>query len=200
MLGADLAGARLRRRAHRAAAAAGREPARRTRPARALRPSRRSARRACSPIRRRGRTCCSRSSARWQTSAARATTRRLRMLASGRLLKDAAQVAVPTAVWVGAQDRITPPANARARVRGAAARRAPLAYARNRRCRPRGLSGTAGGDRRAILLPRRQQGQHCMLEKTKKKRGTRAAPISRRRCSARCGSSAMWPRATPWST
>jgi pimeloyl-ACP methyl ester carboxylesterase len=36
-----------------------------------------------------------------------------RMLASGRLLKDAAQMAVPTAVWVGAQDRITPPANAR---------------------------------------------------------------------------------------
>jgi pimeloyl-ACP methyl ester carboxylesterase len=37
----------------------------------------------------------------------------LRMLASGRLLRDAAQVAVPTAVWVGTQDRITPPANAR---------------------------------------------------------------------------------------
>jgi len=36
-----------------------------------------------------------------------------RMLASGRLLKDAKQVAVPTAVWVGTQDRITPPANAR---------------------------------------------------------------------------------------
>ncbi len=37
-----------------------------------------------------------------------------RVLASGRLLKDAAQLAVPTAVWVGTQDRITPPANARA--------------------------------------------------------------------------------------
>ena len=37
----------------------------------------------------------------------------LRLLASGRLLRDAAQVAVPTAVWVGTQDRVTPPANAR---------------------------------------------------------------------------------------
>jgi pimeloyl-ACP methyl ester carboxylesterase len=36
-----------------------------------------------------------------------------RMLASGRLLKDAAHVAVPTGVWVGEHDRITPPANAR---------------------------------------------------------------------------------------
>jgi pimeloyl-ACP methyl ester carboxylesterase len=36
-----------------------------------------------------------------------------RMLASGKLLKDAKQVAVPTAVWVGTQDRITPPDNAR---------------------------------------------------------------------------------------
>lgn len=36
----------------------------------------------------------------------------LRLLASGRLLKDAAQVAIPTSVWVGTQDRVTPPANA----------------------------------------------------------------------------------------
>lgn len=37
----------------------------------------------------------------------------LRMLACGRLLKDVAEVAIPTGVWVGALDRITPPANAR---------------------------------------------------------------------------------------
>ena len=36
-----------------------------------------------------------------------------RLLAGGRLLEDAAKVNVPTAVLVGAQDRITPPANAR---------------------------------------------------------------------------------------
>jgi pimeloyl-ACP methyl ester carboxylesterase len=36
-----------------------------------------------------------------------------RMLASGRLLNDAKHAAVPTAVWVGTQDVITPPANAR---------------------------------------------------------------------------------------
>ena len=37
----------------------------------------------------------------------------VRLLAGGRLLDDAAKVDVPTAVLVGAQDRITPPANAR---------------------------------------------------------------------------------------
>ena len=37
----------------------------------------------------------------------------VRMLASGRLLKDAAEIAIPTGVWVGVHDRITPPANAR---------------------------------------------------------------------------------------
>ncbi len=36
-----------------------------------------------------------------------------RLLAGGRLLDDAAKLDVPTAVLVGAQDRITPPANAR---------------------------------------------------------------------------------------
>jgi pimeloyl-ACP methyl ester carboxylesterase len=36
-----------------------------------------------------------------------------RLLAGGRLLDDAAAIDVPTAVVVGAQDRITPPANAR---------------------------------------------------------------------------------------
>jgi pimeloyl-ACP methyl ester carboxylesterase len=36
-----------------------------------------------------------------------------RMLASARMLDDAAKLAVPTAVMVGLQDRITPPANAR---------------------------------------------------------------------------------------
>jgi pimeloyl-ACP methyl ester carboxylesterase len=36
-----------------------------------------------------------------------------RLLAGGRLLDDAAKLDVPTAVIVGAQDRITPPANAR---------------------------------------------------------------------------------------
>ena len=36
-----------------------------------------------------------------------------RLLAGGRLIEDAAKVDVPTAVIVGAQDRITPPANAR---------------------------------------------------------------------------------------
>jgi len=36
-----------------------------------------------------------------------------RLLAAGRLLDDAAKIAVPTAVVVGAQDRITPPENAR---------------------------------------------------------------------------------------
>lgn len=36
-----------------------------------------------------------------------------RLLAGGRLLDDAAKVDVPTAVLVGAQDRITPPANVR---------------------------------------------------------------------------------------
>ena len=36
-----------------------------------------------------------------------------RLLAGGRLLDDAAAIDVPTAVLVGAQDRITPPANAR---------------------------------------------------------------------------------------
>ena len=36
-----------------------------------------------------------------------------RLLAGGRLLDDAARLDVPTAVIVGAQDRITPPANAR---------------------------------------------------------------------------------------
>lgn len=37
----------------------------------------------------------------------------VRMLASGTLLKDARRVAIPTVVWVGARDRITPPDNAR---------------------------------------------------------------------------------------
>jgi pimeloyl-ACP methyl ester carboxylesterase len=37
----------------------------------------------------------------------------VRMLAGGRLLADAAEIAVPTAVLVGSQDTITPPANAR---------------------------------------------------------------------------------------
>jgi pimeloyl-ACP methyl ester carboxylesterase len=36
-----------------------------------------------------------------------------RLLAGGRLIDDVAQLEVPTAVLVGAQDRITPPANAR---------------------------------------------------------------------------------------
>ncbi len=36
-----------------------------------------------------------------------------RMLASGRLLEDAAKIDVPTAVLVGSKDTITPPANAR---------------------------------------------------------------------------------------
>jgi pimeloyl-ACP methyl ester carboxylesterase len=36
-----------------------------------------------------------------------------RLLAGGRLLDDAARIAVPTLVLVGAQDRITPPANVR---------------------------------------------------------------------------------------
>jgi pimeloyl-ACP methyl ester carboxylesterase len=36
-----------------------------------------------------------------------------RLLAGGRLLDDAARITVPTAVIVGSQDRITPPANAR---------------------------------------------------------------------------------------
>jgi pimeloyl-ACP methyl ester carboxylesterase len=36
-----------------------------------------------------------------------------RMLAAGRILQDAARFAVPTAVMVGREDRITPPANAR---------------------------------------------------------------------------------------
>jgi pimeloyl-ACP methyl ester carboxylesterase len=36
-----------------------------------------------------------------------------RLLAGGQLLDDAAKIAVPTTVVVGAQDRITPPANAR---------------------------------------------------------------------------------------
>jgi pimeloyl-ACP methyl ester carboxylesterase len=36
-----------------------------------------------------------------------------RMLAGGRLLDDAARIQVPTAVMVGSQDCITPPANAR---------------------------------------------------------------------------------------
>jgi len=36
-----------------------------------------------------------------------------RLLAGGRLLEDAAKIAVPTTVMVGAQDRITPSANAR---------------------------------------------------------------------------------------
>jgi pimeloyl-ACP methyl ester carboxylesterase len=36
-----------------------------------------------------------------------------RMLASGRLLDDAAKISMPTAVVVGARDRITPPPNAR---------------------------------------------------------------------------------------
>ena len=36
-----------------------------------------------------------------------------RLLAGGRLLDDAAKVAMPAAVLVGTQDRITPPANAR---------------------------------------------------------------------------------------
>jgi pimeloyl-ACP methyl ester carboxylesterase len=36
-----------------------------------------------------------------------------RMLAGARLLDDVAEIEVPTAVLVGAQDKITPPANAR---------------------------------------------------------------------------------------
>src|SRR5262245_57183911 len=36
-----------------------------------------------------------------------------RLLAGGRLLDDAAKLDVPTAVLVGSQDRVTPPANAR---------------------------------------------------------------------------------------
>lgn len=36
-----------------------------------------------------------------------------RMLAGGRLLEDAAKLSVPTAILVGAQDRVTPPANVR---------------------------------------------------------------------------------------
>jgi pimeloyl-ACP methyl ester carboxylesterase len=36
-----------------------------------------------------------------------------RLLASGRLLDDAAKIRVPTVVVVGAEDRITPPASAR---------------------------------------------------------------------------------------
>jgi pimeloyl-ACP methyl ester carboxylesterase len=35
-----------------------------------------------------------------------------RMLASARMLDDAARIAVPTAVMVGSQDRVTPPENA----------------------------------------------------------------------------------------
>jgi pimeloyl-ACP methyl ester carboxylesterase len=35
-----------------------------------------------------------------------------RMLATGRMLEDAAKITVPTAVVIGTQDRITPPANA----------------------------------------------------------------------------------------
>jgi pimeloyl-ACP methyl ester carboxylesterase len=36
-----------------------------------------------------------------------------RLLASGRLLDDAAKIRVPTVVVVGEQDRVTPPASAR---------------------------------------------------------------------------------------
>jgi pimeloyl-ACP methyl ester carboxylesterase len=50
-----------------------------------------------------------------------------RMLAGGRLLEDAAKLSVPTAVLVGAQDRITPPENVR-RVFEALPPAARLAY------------------------------------------------------------------------
>jgi pimeloyl-ACP methyl ester carboxylesterase len=50
-----------------------------------------------------------------------------RMLAGGRLLDDAAKLSVPTAVLVGAQDRITPPENVR-RVFEALPPAARLAY------------------------------------------------------------------------
>ncbi len=122
-----------------------------------------------------------------------------RMLASGRLLKDAAQVSIPTAVWVGALDRITPPANAREVFEALPAVVAAGLW-RNPGCRSCGLPGMPGGHRKRHPLHRRQQGQHACLRRPRRNAARRGAPISRRRCSARCGSSGMWPRAIPCST
>ena len=82
-----------------------------------------------------------------------------RLLAGGRLLDDAAKVDVPTAVLVGAQDRITPPANVRRvfeALRGPSQR---AGLSRDRRCRPRGLPGAAGGGRARHFRNRREPGE-----------------------------------------
>ncbi len=68
---------------------------------------------ACSPIRPRGPTCWRRSSAPWPQVRRPGYDQAARLLAGGRLLDDAAELAVPTMVLVGTQDRITPPANVR---------------------------------------------------------------------------------------
>ena len=119
-----------------------------------------------------------------------------RMLAGGRMLDDAAGFAVPASVIVGSQDRITPPANAR-RVFDA------LSYCAHRKFlrSPTPAMPCARSSRPRLRKPFRSPSTarpRFMLEKTRRKRTRQAGPISRRRCSARRGSSAMWPRAIPY--
>ena len=97
----------------RSVAARGGGSARRARPAGRRQTSPPRERRACSPIRRRVPTSCRRSSAPWPVFAVPATTRPRACSPAGACSMTRRRIDVPTAVLVGAQDRITPPANAR---------------------------------------------------------------------------------------
>ncbi len=97
------------------------------------------------------------------------------------------QVAVPTAVWVGAQDRITPPANARQVFDVAAATGTAGLCARSRTPATRLCQERPAEVASAIARTRRQQGQPACLRRRRRNVARRAGPISRRRCSARCG-------------
>ena len=122
-----------------------------------------------------------------------------RLLASGRLLEDAAKITVPTAVLVGSQDHITPPDNAR-RVLAALSAPARLTFrefagAGHAVCQEQPAEVAS-----AIAAIIEQKDVYACLKGATANVLRAVAPISHRRCSARCGSCAMSLRAIPCST
>ena len=110
-----------------------------------------------------------------------------RLLAGGRLLDDAAAIDVPTAILVGARDRITPPANARRvydALRNPSQRHAyrEIADAGHAVCQEQPADSRAHhrGNRR-------ERGERPCVTRPSANAPPGADPISRPRCSARYG-------------